>query len=216
MADYKTIPITRVRPVEEYFVITWQMDTRCNFDCMYCPSSFHDLHSDTKTLGQLQSAWAKIFNSSSNKKLKYKINFTGGEVTINKDFIPFLNWLHQNYQQYIAQIGVSSNGSASIDYYLNLLELVDFISFSTHTEFFNEKKFFNNVLVCSEKIKGTNKTVHVNIMDEFWAKEQIQKYANFLSKKNINYSVTEIDYSYKIRDKEISNKNTNFFNFDDN
>jgi MoaA/NifB/PqqE/SkfB family radical SAM enzyme len=156
-----------------------------------------------------------MFDSSSAKNLKYKINFTGGEVTVNKDFMPFVRWLRSNYNEHIAQIGVNSNGSANIEYYIELIDLVDFISFSTHTEFFNEEKFFNNVIKCAERVQSTNKTIHVNVMNEYWAQDQIQKYTSFLTKKNINHSVTEIDYSYKIRLDAVPNKNIKFFKFDD-
>jgi hypothetical protein len=45
--------------------------------------------------------------------LQYKIAFTGGEVTANKDFLPFLEWLRDNYNKYLSQLLITTNGSAT-------------------------------------------------------------------------------------------------------
>jgi len=210
---YKTIPIVKVKPIDKYFTIVWQVDLRCNFDCMYCPASFHDLVSQTKTLHELKGAWMKIFHASKDKNLKYKISFTGGEVTVNKDFLPFIKWLHENYNENIFQIGVTTNGSASINYYSKLLNYVDHISFSTHSEFFNEKKFFENIIACHDKIKNTQKTIQVNIMEEPWHKQRIETYMDFFNKNGINYSVNKIDFSVKIREENLTNTSKQFYEF---
>lgn len=210
---YNTIPIKKISPVEKTFPITWRIDLRCNFDCMYCPSFYHDSKSQTKTLDQLQKSWIKIFNQSKDKNLKYTIGFTGGEVTINKDFLPFIKWLKTNYDNYIFQMGVSTNGSASLSYYTELINYVEYISFSTHSEFFNEKKFFENVVRCNELINGTSKTIQVCIMKEPWHEDRIKSYINFLTKHNISYSINEIDFSYKIRDDHKVNINKQRYEF---
>lgn len=211
--NYKTIPIIKVQPIDEYFTLTWQVDLRCNFDCMYCPPNFHDLTSPVKTLDELKNAWLKVFEASKNKNLKYKICFTGGEVSINKDFLPFVTWIRSNYDEYIFQIGVSTNGSASKMYYENLIKQVDFISFSTHSEFFNEKKFFSNVLHCQNLIKETNKTIQVNIMEEPWHSERIKIYARFLENNKVSYSINKIDFSQKIRPYPQLNPSKQFYEF---
>lgn len=213
--SYKTIPIVAVRPVDEYFIITWQVDLKCNFDCMYCPPNFHNLTSTTKSLEQLQNVWLKVFESSKNKNLKYKINFTGGEISLNKDFTNFVKWLRKNYNEYLYQLGIGTNGSASTKFYVELIKYVDFITFSTHSEFFNEKKFFENVLACTNEIVGTEKTVQVNIMNEPWHTQRIKTYVDFFTKKNINFTVNEIDFSVKTRQGNKPNKNKKYFNFDE-
>jgi MoaA/NifB/PqqE/SkfB family radical SAM enzyme len=210
---YKTVPIKSIKPVDEYFSIVWQVDLRCNFDCMYCPENFHNLTSPTKTLEQLQLSWTKIFDKSAHKNLKYKISFTGGEVTINKDFLPFIIWLRENYHDHIFQIGVSTNGSAAEKYYLKLIEYIDFITFSTHSEFFNEKKFFENVVACYSKMQDSAKTIHVNIMNESWHNDRIMTYIDFLKEKDISYTLAEIDFTKQIRQTNILNISKQFYDF---
>jgi MoaA/NifB/PqqE/SkfB family radical SAM enzyme len=210
---YKTIPIVAVRPVDEYFIITWRVDLKCNFDCMYCPTDFHSLTAATKTLKELQFAWNKMFEQSVYRGLKYKISFTGGEISINKDFLPFIKWLYENFAEHLFQVGITSNGSASVDYYLDLLKYVDFVTFSTHSEFFNERKFFDNVVTCSNAVKDTNKTVQVSIMDEPWHQDRIATYIKFFKENNINHSLNKIDFSYQIRENNITNHNKQLYNF---
>ena len=45
-----------------------------------------------------------------------------------------------------------------------------------------------------------DKSVHVNIMDEYWNKDRIELYKQMLDNRNVSYSVNAIDYSLKIRD----------------
>jgi hypothetical protein len=81
-----------------------------------------------------------------------------------------------------------------------LAKLVDSISFSTHSEFFDEQKFFDKVLVINQQMIRPEKSVHVNIMDEYWNKDRIELYKQLLDANSVSYSVNEIDYGVKIRD----------------
>lgn len=191
--------VIRIQPIEEVFSITWRIGTRCNYDCMYCPTQYHDSTSKIHNLNELKSAWESVFVKSQSKNLKYKISFTGGEVTSNKDFLPFVQWLRINYNDQISQLLVTTNGSATYKYYSRLFDYVDNISFSTHSEFIDEQKFFDTV-VRLYQTKSKDKFVHVNIMNEFWNQDRINGYISVLKQHNISYNVNEIDYSYKIRD----------------
>jgi len=213
--NYQIIPIVKINPVDPAFVISWHIHDRCNFDCMYCPDKWHNLDSNTKSLGELQKCWLEIYNKTKHRNLKYKIGLTGGEVTLNHDLLDFLKWLEQNYKDYIQSIGIVTNGTASQKLYADLVKYLNWISFSTHSEFFNEEKFFQNVVSVKQIIENTNKTVHVNIMDEPWHLQRIEIYKRFLTKLNINFSISEIDWSLQIRPIAKINPNKNLFKFDD-
>ena len=214
LADKKII---KIEPTNPTFAVTWNIGLRCNFDCMYCPEKFHNLTDIDLTLDELQSRWRIIFAKTQKRGLKYKLSFTGGEVTVNKNFLPFLIWLNENYKEYISETGITTNGSASKQYYLDIIsiDIISFISFSTHSEFFNEQKFFETAIAVNALSRILNKSVHINIMDEFWNAEKTIVYCNFLKKQNINYSINEIDYSYKIRDTIKINPSKKEFKFDD-
>jgi molybdenum cofactor biosynthesis enzyme MoaA len=165
---------------------------------MYCSPRWHDNTSKHKSLDELKANWLSIYTQSQQHKLKYKISFTGGEVTGNKHFYPFVKWLRENYGEHIQQILLTTNGSATYKYYSKLYEVVDNISFSVHSEHIDEKKFFDTVIKLHATI-AKDKFIHVNIMNEFWNSERIPVYAELLKAHNISHNINEIDYTQQTR-----------------
>jgi MoaA/NifB/PqqE/SkfB family radical SAM enzyme len=191
--------IIRVEPVEKSILLTWMIGAQCNYDCMYCPSWSHNNDRPYHTFEDLKTAWLNFYSATCDKNLPYKIGFTGGEVTANKNFLPLIEFLRDqpNVQM---QLMINTNGSASQRYYLRLAELVDAISFSTHSEFFNEQEFFDKVLLIDQHMTRPAKSVHVNIMDEYWNQDRIKLYQQLLNTHSVSHSVNAINYDVKIRD----------------
>ena len=200
--------IIQVIPTEDYFSITWRLTIRCNYDCMYCPTAWHDTTSKYHTLDELQTAWVDIYQKTQHRNLKYKIAFTGGEVTSSKHFLPFVIWLRKNYSKDIFKLLVTTNGSASTKYYTKLFDNIDNISFSVHSEHIDEKKFFQMIIDLHNYIDST-KFLHVNIMDEFWNQERIVLYKALLTANNISHNINEIDYQLQTRTIPIVNGKLN-------
>ena len=190
--------IIKIEPIPKYFSITWMLGSFCNYDCMYCPPELHDDTSRPHDLETMQIVWRNIYDKTQHLGLKYKISFTGGEVTANKNFLPLVNWLRSTYAD-IALIVRTTNGSASANYYLKLARVVEAISFSTHSEFMIEEEFFDKAVKVNSIMISPNKSFHVNIMDEYWNKEGIKRYKSILDSYQINYSTNKIDYSNQIR-----------------
>jgi len=186
------IPIVKVDPAEPAISLTWMLGSRCNYNCMYCPSELHDSTSLHPSLETLQTIWRNFYNKTHYQLMPYKISFTGGEVTANRSFLPLVSWLKDQYQ--VDKIIVTTNGSASKNYYLKLAKLVDAISFSTHSEFFNEREFFLKVQAVNDTMIRPQKSVHVNIMDEYWNQDRIKIYQQWLDQRSISNSVNSIDY----------------------
>lgn len=188
--------IIRIQPNEPVFSITWIMHLRCNNDCMYCGDR-HDDYSNVPSLEKLQTQWLTVFEKTKHIGLPYKIALTGGELTINKDFLPFIEWLMENYGTYIQNIGMTTNGRASTKFYLRLFEKLRFISFSTHTEQMDVDKFFDTAIACSHFAKTTpNKFFMINIMEEYWAEEKIKHIIDLCHQHDIYYSVGRIDHTW--------------------
>lgn len=190
--------IVKVVPVPEYFSIQWMLGSRCNYDCMYCPTELHDSVSRPHDLAAMQQVWSNIHDKTKHKRLPYKITFTGGEVTSNKNFLPLIEWLRDTYQD-IAMILFTTNGSASRKHYERLSQLVESISFSTHSEFMDEQEFFDKVEATNKLMIRPKKSVHVNIMDEHWNQHRIPLYRAWLEQRGISHSVNRIDYSKQTR-----------------
>jgi MoaA/NifB/PqqE/SkfB family radical SAM enzyme len=203
--------IIAVKPVPEYFSLTWMLGSRCNYDCMYCPRELHDATSVPHDFETMTSVWNNIYQKTKHHALPYKISFTGGEVTANKNFLPLTKWLRENYKD-IAMILITTNGSASQSYYEKLSDYVDAISLSTHSEFMDEKKFFDIVFCINQKMIRPQKSLHVNVMDEHWNQQRIQLYVKWLEQHNISYSINRIDYSQAVR-TDILNKGKQNFEF---
>jgi molybdenum cofactor biosynthesis enzyme MoaA len=151
----------------------------------------HDLES-------MQQVWRNIYEKTQDKNLPYKISFTGGEVTANKNFLPLIKWLRDTYAD-IAMILLTTNGSASQRYYLDLSQYVESISFSTHSEFMDEQRFFDTVTAVDGIMIRPQKSVHVNIMNEHWNQDRIELYKKWLDQRNISYTVNEINYTQATR-----------------
>lgn len=169
---------------------------------MYCPT---DLHSNTDahyTLEELKEYWTNIYTNTSHRNLNYKISFTGGEPTTNKDFLPFALWLKEQFGNQIDKLLLTTNGSASLRYYKTLLPAVDNLSFSLHSEHVDEKKFFETVIELNKVIEHS-KFLHVNIMNEFWNADRILTYKKILTDNGISYSVNEINYARQTRSVPI-------------
>lgn len=184
--------IIRVEPAIPATSMTWMIGSRCNYACSYCPPELHDDTSAHPDLDQLKQVWQKFYSKTQHVGLTYKISFTGGEVTANRSFLPLIEYLRGNFN--IGQILVTTNGSASTAYYLRLAELVDAITFSTHSEYWNEHKFFETVIAVNKTMIRPEKSCHVNIMDEAWNRANFSRYQELLNRHNVSNSINLITY----------------------
>jgi hypothetical protein len=167
---------------------------------MYCSPKWHNKVDTHFTLDQLKQFWIEIFTKTFEVKLLYKLTLSGGEVTGNKHLLPFLEWLRTEYGDKFSQIVLVSNGSASYKYYSRLLECVDNLSLSFHSEHADGEEFFDKVIQLKSNSK---KFIHVNLMNEYWNADQIPLYAQRLAEHNISYSIDPIDYSLQTRTHPI-------------
>lgn len=194
--------IFKLEPIDRVFSITWNIGTRCNYDCMYCPSSLHDNTSIHASLAVLKQRWNSVCEKVDSKNLLYKISFTGGEVTANKNFLPLVHWLRTTHGNKISKILATSNGSASLSYYRRLIDVIDNLSLSIHSEHIDEQKFFDTVIALHRDLPD-HKHLHVNIMDEFWNASRIPAYQRILTEHNVSHAVNQIDYTLQTRSVPI-------------
>ena len=191
-----------VTPSEDLFSITWNTGPRCNFECSYCPPRWHDKTSPAQSFDSLKKTWEELIARTSHRNKRYKLAFTGGEPTINPDFIEFLSWLKQDER--IANIGFSTNGSSTKQRYLQAMRVCDWISFSSHTEFMNVKKFKDNVIATHISAIKQRKMIWVNIMDESFAHDEVRDIQIWCDRHKIPNSLQKIhwgDYYAQARQK---------------
>jgi MoaA/NifB/PqqE/SkfB family radical SAM enzyme len=200
--------IISIKPVPEYFVLTWMVGSICNYDCMYCPSYYHDSSSKQPDLDSMKSAWKNIYEKSSSLGLPYRVVFTGGEITAIKNFLPLLKWLRENYEN-VKMVSATSNGSASLNYYEKLCNLLESLTLSIHSEHIDEKNFFAKSKKLNLMMPRPQKSFHVNVMNEHWNQDRIGLYKKILDQHLISYSINEINYKYRTREFPIMKGNLN-------
>ena len=194
--------IIRVEPADQYFSLSWRVGVRCNYDCMYCSADWHNDTDRARSLEELQNAWIEIFKKTQIRNLPYKIAFTGGELTTNKNFLPFVSWLKEHYSEHLFKLIVTTNGRASLSYYEKMFQCVDNITFSVHSEHIDEQRFFDTVVKLHQTLPE-NKFLHVAVMNEHWNQPRIKMYTTLLDSHQISYSINEIDYSLQTREHPI-------------
>jgi organic radical activating enzyme len=157
----------------------------------------------------MKTIWENIYNEIKDKFDSVDIVFTGGEVTINKNFLPFISWLYENYNSFTNDLLLTSNGSATTAYYIKSLEYLTHLTLSTHLEWMNERKFFETVLACNDIFlqRGTHYQFKVQLMGEEFNEEFIAKldvYEKFLQEHDISYSRKKLHFATKKHSSEFN------------
>jgi len=132
------------------FQVTWDLGRRCNYDCSYCPAHRHDNFSPHASLDELKSAVDFLFEyiDTYMEKRSYKhtsISFTGGEPTVNPNFIPFVKYLKEEYEakykdKWACGFALTSNGAMSAKMADAVMENLGHITVSYHAESDNKLK----------------------------------------------------------------------------
>jgi len=114
--------------------IMWAFGRKCNFSCSYCDDNSHSkLDSDLVELNHIKKTLAYANEFRQDKSLMW--SFTGGEPTINTNFLALVKELYSINDV----ITVATNGSASNEYYLELSKYAN-INISVHFEFLKPEK----------------------------------------------------------------------------
>lgn len=136
-----------------YFVVNWCFFSVCNFKCSYCPESLHDGKKRGPSIEDVKRFCKQVISAKKDKIVFFE--FTGGEMTYYKDFIPLFEFLRIEG----AETGLISNGSRELSFWEKHKHLIDHICLSFHPEQGDPNHFFEVVKILNEVT-----TVHVNIM----------------------------------------------------
>lgn len=141
--------------LKNWFVINWCMGNTCNFECSYCPAYLHNGTTKWHTLDRVKNLITAVKQAQPEKHIYAE--FTGGEVTLHKDFIQICKFCNESN----VKIGFISNGSRSHRWWLENQEYFNRIMLSYHVDQIAADHFYNTV-----KILHNNEHIHlhVNIM----------------------------------------------------
>jgi organic radical activating enzyme len=174
----------------EIFQLTWVLNNICSNQCSYCnPFLYAGKNHNYK--------WenAKIFiDELFKRKNKINCSISGGEPTMS----PFLLEICKLFFNNGHTIGITTNGTKSVQYYKEISKYLNHICFSYHPEYGDNNKLLEKIHAC---IENTKVTVRIMMHPTYWD-ESISFFVECLKNKNIG---TE---AVRILDRGQSDKNT--------
>ena len=168
--------------------VVWAVGRRCNYACSYCDKEFHDRVSPHRTFDELRTVWSNIKRAMTERGLNTAaIEFTGGEPTLNPDFDAFVKYLHETQRPWLRMMGLTTNGTQTLEYYEHLTQYIEWICFSTHLEWWDERDFMTKLLDLKRIVdrRAPRATINVNVMYETWSMPQVQKISDIVQAEKI-------------------------------
>jgi MoaA/NifB/PqqE/SkfB family radical SAM enzyme len=141
------------KEASDWVVVNWNLGNMCNYSCTYCPSILNDGSfgwNDFEVVRKFIDATAKHYAPR-----KVYFEFTGGEVTLWKDFIKTVQYIKEIEHD----VGFISNGSRTLRWWEKNKENFDHVCLSFHPEHADPEHFFEVV-----KIMAGSCRTHVNVM----------------------------------------------------
>lgn len=148
---------------KDWVVVNWNLGNMCNFSCSYCPSILNDGSFGWNDFEVVKKFIDSTVTHYAPRKVYFE--FTGGEVTLWKDFIKCVEYIKDIGHD----VGFISNSSRTIRWWDKNKEKFDHVCLSFHPEEGNADHFIEVVKIMSQQCR-----THVNIMmhykPEIWSK----------------------------------------------
>ena len=138
---------------KNWIVVNWNLGNMCNFSCSYCPSILHDGSFGWNDFEVVQKFIDVVIENYAPRKVYFE--FTGGEVTLWRDFIRTAEYIKERGHD----IGFISNSSRTIRWWEKNKEKFDHVCLSFHPEEGNAEHFIEVVKIMSQQCR-----THVNVM----------------------------------------------------
>ena len=152
MKNYDTLEHYNI-DAKNTVVINWLLGNTCNYRCSYCPSFLHEGSVGWPRIELVKKFVDYAVNHYSGKKIYFE--FTGGEVTLWKNFIELCAYI-KNTNNYV---GFISNGTMSNSFWIKNIDKFDHVCLSYHPQFAKKHKFLEKASILSNSVR-----THINIM----------------------------------------------------
>lgn len=181
------------------FQVTWDTGRRCNYDCSYCPAHRHDNFSAHATLDELKRNTDFLFEYIDTymqyRSFKFaSISFTGGEPTVNPNFIPFIQYLKNEYEtkyahKWTSNFALTSNGAMGEKMAQKVMENFRHITVSYHAESDNKLKqqVRDRIVQFHKHGPEHNMTMSVNVMFHAAYFDECKDLCEFLDANGVKY-----------------------------
>lgn len=137
--------------------VEWNLGMRCNFNCSYCDEYTHDNSSPYLQFEVAKKTIDKLISKVDGKVIK--VNLTGGEPTVNKDFEKILNYMYDNN----ILVGLTTNGSRTLEFYKTIVPKLKSIIFSYHMEYHKREVVPENVIELFKFIQELRIDTHIHV-----------------------------------------------------
>ncbi|MBO9702046.1 MAG: radical SAM protein [Sporocytophaga sp.] len=131
---------------ENIFVANWFLGNTCSYSCSYCPSYLNDGSIPWTDLEILKNFIDTLFEKKKGQTIV--IEFTGGEVTLYKDYGALCAYIKSKG----GIISMITNGSRTMDWWRKNVQHFDIIAFSYHTEFADRAKYLELADFLKDKV----------------------------------------------------------------
>lgn len=168
--------------------ILWYIGKRCNFDCSYCSPQLHDSTSKDKSLEELLQAWKNIKKIAGSKKIALSIS--GGEPTLNPVLQDFLRALQKDDFK-PDRIGITTNGTKSAEYYIEMMNHINSLTISIHLESVKAERYLK-LIHSFAKSQSDLKKVKINLMASPGEIEKTKSLISALNTLEVSYIVRRI------------------------
>ena len=176
------------------FIITWDTGKRCNFDCSYCGSDRHDNTSVFPSFNKLVKGvdfikeYLKIIMPYRKNK-NSGISLTGGEPTTNPNFLKFVKYLNDSFEDFEFNVNtnLTTNGSFTKKYIPEICKNVNSLSLSYHCDSKEEIKdtVRNNILIIGKTINSFKVNLMMHPYNTYW--KECLNLIDIMEKNNIKY-----------------------------
>jgi len=181
------------------FQVTWDLGRRCNYDCSYCPVHRHDNFSKHATLDELKNnvdflfEYIDVYMEHRQTKIA-NVGFTGGEPTVNPNFILFAKYLREQYNEkyedkWEADFALTSNGAFSEKMGQAVMENFGHATISYHSETDQKLKQQVKDRILQLHYQGPlhNCTVSVNVMFHAEYFDECKELCQFLLQHGVDF-----------------------------
>lgn len=183
---------------------TWFIGKRCNYDCSYCASFYHDNYSPHASLENACNFIDQLEQYATTQNKSFKIAITGGEPFANPNFIKILE--HASEKTNLSQLVVTTNGSMPLAVYQKAANYLTNITISLHLE---QPKSITNKTI--ENIIALNQIqslfLNVNIMLLPGRLIQVKKIINKFQQNNVRFVTRTIEPPFENKDNRIQKGN---------
>lgn len=190
---------------QNQFIITWDTGKRCNFDCSYCGSDRHDLHSPFPSYDELIKGvdfikdYVRIMFPYRREKTA-GLSLTGGEPTANPAFKTFSKYLYDSFKDFEYQVDtmVTTNGSYSPKLIKTIAENFRGVTLSYHCDSDEsiKKRVRSNILETHQAVKSFRVNLMMHPYNSYW--NECLDLINVMTEHNVKFIprvINGLDYS---------------------